>query len=91
MIPVTPFELWESQVEFFPDSIIISESEAARKWYRQEPDYGRQSIIARLLVCTMQYPVRIYYECGRNPDGTYKWRGCRYGVNGPDYVSGFSL
>lgn len=31
-----------------------------------------------------------FYECGLQEDGTYKWKGCRFGVEGQEYYSGFS-
>lgn len=31
-----------------------------------------------------------FYECGRNDDGTCKYKGCRFGVEPHEYYSGFS-
>lgn len=31
-----------------------------------------------------------FYECGRQEDGTYRWKGCRFGLEGQEYYSGFS-
>lgn len=46
--------------------------------------------VARVQALVVQFPVFVFYECGRNSDGTYKWRGCRYGVEAHEYLSGFS-
>lgn len=35
-------------------------------------------------------PAPVFYECGLKPDGTYKWRGARYGIEPHQYMSGFS-
>jgi hypothetical protein len=31
----------------------------------------------------------VFYECGLQPDGTYRWRGYRFGLEGSEYQSGF--
>lgn len=36
-----------------------------------------------------QHPCVVFYECGKRDDGTYAWRGARYGVEGSQYASGF--
>ena len=34
--------------------------------------------------------IRVFYECGWSEDEEkYRWRGCRYGVNPEDYISGY--
>jgi hypothetical protein len=33
--------------------------------------------------------VGVFYECGKLPDGTYSWRGFRYGLEDFEYLSGF--
>jgi hypothetical protein len=45
--------------------------------------------IARGLALALQFPVFVIYECGK-VDGTYLWRGIRYGVAGSEYQSGLS-
>ena len=48
-------------------------------------------VAACVLLCMRQNPVRVFYECGKQEDGTYRFRGCRYGVQGYEYASGFSM
>lgn len=61
-------------------------AEERRMMFRQEMNH-----IARCVLLAMSNsPVRVFYECGKNEDGTYKFRGCRYGVQGYEYMSGFS-
>jgi hypothetical protein len=31
----------------------------------------------------------VFYECGKREDGSYAWRGARYGVRDSQYISGF--
>jgi hypothetical protein len=50
----------------------------------------QEYVASCVLLATMQDPVRVFYECGKNEDGTYKFRGCRVGVEGHQYMSGFS-
>ena len=45
--------------------------------------------VARSLMLCLQAPVGVFYECGKNADGTYKWRGFRYGFEESQYMSGF--
>ena len=41
-------------------------------------------------ICTvLQYPAFVFYECGKRPDGSYAWRGCRVGPEPNEYISGF--
>jgi hypothetical protein len=46
--------------------------------------------MARGLALALQFSCFVFYECGKQSDGTYRWRGCRYGVNGSEYLSGYS-
>ncbi|HET8687803.1 MAG TPA: hypothetical protein VFM18_14225 [Methanosarcina sp.] len=40
----------------------------------------------------LQHPAVIFYECGNiQPDGSRQYRGCRYGVEPHEYISGFGL
>ena len=55
--------------------------------HRQE----REHVAACVLLVMRDNPVRVFYECGKRADGTYKFRGCRYGVEGYQYMSGFSM
>jgi hypothetical protein len=45
--------------------------------------------VARNVAMALQYPVFVFYECGKREDGVYAWRGCRYGIEGSQYLSGF--
>lgn len=54
--------------------------------------------IARGLAMCSQRPVNVFYECGAITDldehgdriiRGYRWRGCRYGTEGYEYISGF--
>lgn len=45
---------------------------------------------ARGVILAMTYhPEVVFYECSQRPDGTYRHRGARYGVEGREYASGF--
>lgn len=45
--------------------------------------------VARHVVMCMQNPAGVFYECGKRPDGTYAYRGFRYGFDASEYLSGF--
>jgi hypothetical protein len=62
---------------------------AARGNYVVETVNNHRLHVARSLAMALQYPAFVIYECGRNADGTYRWRGIRYGVEGSQYLSGF--
>ncbi|MDI1362544.1 hypothetical protein [Methylotenera sp.] len=55
----------------------------SRKW-NKEMTQRLQSIVH-----TIQHSVGVFYECGLQPDGTYQWKGFRYGIEGSEYQSGF--
>lgn len=66
--------------------------QAERDMHKEIQRMWSQELVARLHSVTMalQYHgVCVFYECGLNPDGTYKWKGCRFGVEGHEYQSGF--
>ena len=45
--------------------------------------------IARCIAIASAETVGVFYRCGKREDGTYSWRGYRYGVEGSQYQSGF--
>lgn len=45
--------------------------------------------VAHSLCTVLQYPAFVFYECGKRPDGSYAWRGCRVGPEPNEYISGF--
>lgn len=124
-------QLIAAQMEFWPDSRIMTLGEVYAEWMDEGLDvdeliqefkttyrgiynndelvYMNQFIIkrradhqlriARSLAMCLQSPVNVFYECGmrlgdmdesgvRAPS-TYRWRGCRYGTEGHEYISGF--
>lgn len=81
--------LWEAQLAAWPDSRRVEPNQAL-DWGRDAFPMARHSVMGGIAL-TVQYAVCVFYECGRQPDGTYRWKGCRYGVEGHEYQSGFSL
>jgi len=77
-----------AQLEFWPDSIILTGSEALDKWLRNAKD---PKAVAYWMVLALQFDTVVFYECGQQPDGTHRWRGMRYGTNGHEYMSGFPM
>lgn len=72
----------------FDDDVISSTfREDFSKAHREE----REHVASCVLLAMSNSPVRVFYECSKRKDGTYKFRGCRYGVEGYQYMSGFSL
>ena len=47
--------------------------------------------LARNCIIAMRHPQGFFYRCGKQEDGTYKWRGYRYGVKPEEYMSSFIL
>jgi hypothetical protein len=78
--------LREVQLRWHPDSKFLSVAEALQ--WMDEPG-PHQMHVARCLALCLQHDARVFYECGKRADGTYAWRGCRYGTEGADYISGF--
>jgi hypothetical protein len=47
-------------------------------------------MVARSVAVAMSNSsIRVFYECVKREDGTYKFRGCRDGLRGQDYASSF--
>lgn len=78
----TRTELIQAQIRFSPDSRILDVGQALL-WMNEDDR------VARSLALCLQHPIVVFYECGKRGDGTYAWRGARYGVNGNEYISGF--
>jgi hypothetical protein len=73
-------DLWRIQLKIWADSRRVTVSEAL-SWIN----------VAPTLAYALQYPAFVIYECGKKPDGSYAHRGIRYGIDGPDYISGLSI
>ena len=60
-----------------------------RQFYVQQIISRHQIQLANNVVTALQFPAFVFYECGKKEDGSYKWRGCRYGTAPHEYMSGF--
>lgn len=60
-----------------------------RAYYSQELQHRHRLSISKNLSTVLQFPAFVFYECGKSEKGTYRWRGCRYGLKGPEYMCGF--
>jgi len=79
--------LWMVQLEHYPNSRRMTPLQARAEWSKGTE---RNSVVAMFQVATtLQYPVRVFYECGRVIGGLREHRGCRYGVEAFEYMSGF--
>ena len=80
--------LWVAQLEWWPDSVQLTHAKVIASWLPVgAPDL---SFVAEQLIKCLQFPAHVFYECGLRKDGGYRWRGCRYGVMGYQYLSGFN-
>lgn len=115
-------ELWEVQLQEYPDSVRMKSEEVLDACYESPPDLDRilkywdetksvmwdesdrrhmrsqfaKDVIARhkydvsrAIAFTIQDPCGVFYKCGKNEDGTYRWMGFRFGFEGSEYQSGF--
>ncbi len=66
-----------------------SERLIARVSYAEKlmQDYRLQ--ITTGLCMILQYPAFVFYECGKRDDGSYRYRGCRVGLEAHQYLGGF--
>jgi hypothetical protein len=104
----TLLDLIRVQLYEWPDSLLLTEKEAVRRWvydplqdlerrrnrtpFAVAEEQRQRNLIGQAqssLVCSMQHAVRLYYECGDTRDEQRRWRGCRYGMEGSQYLSGF--
>jgi hypothetical protein len=75
--------LWQCQLLEWPDSKRLTFSDVVHTWI----DDDRR--VERNIALCNQFNAGVWYECGRKQDGTYSWRGYRYGFKPEAYVSGF--
>jgi hypothetical protein len=76
-------QLWHAQLEFWPNSIELTPQEILHWVFAAKSPEQRCS--RALTVCmAIQHPTVLWYRTH-----TYGEIGCRYGINGPDYISGF--
>lgn len=80
---LTEADLWKVQLELWPGSEELSA--AAMIKMADSLTESLEFPFLRTLVLALQYPVHIFY---RTKEGHI---GCRYGVDGPDYISGFTV
>lgn len=92
---------WQAAFEEYYGRIYRDPGEKTRQLcdyiIKQRQDYRLR--VARCLAMCLQNEVNVFYECGltvgdMNEDGSrspshYKWRGCRYGTEDSQYISGF--
>jgi len=72
------------QMQLYPQSIIITPQDVI-EWCDSGDTMKRREIRYRLVTLAIQYDVCVWY---RFPD--HEVTGCRYGLDGPDYISNFS-
>lgn len=84
----------ERVFERFKHDLVHARSLRAQKMLELQAQYRERTLrsIAVCLANAMNYqqPVQ-FYQCGLNEDGTYQYKGCRYGLKGYEYYSGFGL
>ena len=82
-------ELMDAQEREWPGSrLLIDGAEAFRRWALPDGGYGSitQDMLYNgwhIMACLAQHRVTLFYE---TPQGH---RGCRYGTEGHEYISGF--
>jgi hypothetical protein len=67
--------LWQKQLELWPDSRRVPVSEVIMTWNNT--------------ATALQYPAVVFYEAGLEADGSYRYKGIRYGLEDSEYLSGF--
>ncbi len=65
------------------------EYDVAKAEYVEKRSLEYRLRIATVLALCLQYEAVIFYECGLKEDGSYRWRGARYGIEESAYLSGF--
>jgi hypothetical protein len=79
--------LWHTQLLLYPDSVRIPYHAVLQDWCQilgdPDPAMMRQVVLAK------QHEGGVFYECCRQGDGSYKYRGYRYGLHPGQYMGGF--
>lgn len=86
---VTHDELWKAQLAHWPDSIELTADEMI-DWAYAGTTEGEQSRRFRVLALTLQCEERVFYRTCLPAPGKRSYIGCRYGVEGSEYMSGFN-
>lgn len=77
---LTHKELWEAQLQEYPDSVKLGKRDLLNLIHRDS---------RAIAFCYIRHPNGIFYACHRNSLGAYRSVGCRFGVEPEDYYSGF--
>lgn len=95
MSEITIADLWEVQLQEYPESRMLTEQEVADWVFDRSLTEAQKNRRAGMVVLAWQYPVRVWYRThaadkpahGLRPAGG--WMGCRVGLSGGDYISGY--
>lgn len=79
--------LWHTQLQLYPDSVRIPYHAVLRDWCQILDDSDHAML--RQVVLAKQHEGGVFYECCRRPDGSYKYRGYRYGRELGQHMGGF--
>ena len=80
---VTMNQLWEAQKREFPDSVQVLPG-AMLSWAASDPNKYHQRMVS--IALTVQFDKVLFYVTDPNGGSI----GARYGVEGHEYISGFS-
>ena len=78
-------ELWQAQLEFWPNSIPMTLDEVYR-WCDEPAEEQWRKARWSGVALALQYPAVVFYKLKPEDRGL---RGIRYGVKGHEYMSGF--
>lgn len=89
--PSMPVDLLLSEIEEYSKRIRPLFDKSALDFLLSEK---RRSLVSEYAACfhrsmalAMQHPIFIFYECGKDDHGKYKYKGFRYGVQPSEYAS----
>ena len=69
------------------ENAILNRGQIFDAWQKYITDHQLRA--ARGITISVQDLVGVFYVCGKREDGSYRYRGYRYGVEGSQYQSGF--
>jgi len=93
--------LLEAQMGEYPDSVVLSDSQmyaalavATPEWASDTTpeaaiEQARAQWARNAFMYRSDYPQGFFYACVKREDGTYRYVGFRYGIEGCEYASAF--
>ena len=79
-------ELWDAVIADHPDAVRRDLNYVLSEWYNplkvagQADPNNSKTLELEAIISLLQFDVCVFYESGKQSDGTYMHKGCRFGI-----------